>query len=204
VHDRGRVLSGGGVSMLLGLPLCSRRPSLLPRSAAGCVVPELLDGTNHIAWFKAGEQIFTKNGIQYLGIPGFINARSIIATLIVQVRRQSVHSWYCAALVCCSQLDTDPVVSWGVLCGTCCGCSRSQQLSRPLRDLLQVILMGWVEGYRYSGDVKGLEGLDQLHPGGAPQHSNLISARDPNGPCVPSRRLQHSLTDGHNVHVSRH
>jgi hypothetical protein len=81
--------------------------------ALGCVVPELLDGTNHIAWFKAGEQIFTKNGIQYLGIPGFINARSIIATLIVQV-----------------------------------------------------ILMGWVEGYRYSGDVKGLEGLDQLHPGG--------------------------------------
>ena len=54
--------------------------------AAGCVVPELLDGTKHVAWFKAGEQIFSKNGIQYLGIPGFINARSIIATLIVQVR----------------------------------------------------------------------------------------------------------------------
>lgn len=51
----------------------------------GCVVPELLDGTNHIAWFKAGEQIFTKQGIQYLGINGFINAHSIIATLIVQV-----------------------------------------------------------------------------------------------------------------------
>lgn len=64
--------------------------------------------------------------------------------------------------------------------------------------------MGWVEGYRYSGDVKGLEGLDQLHPGGAPQHLNLISAFDPNEPCVPSRRLQHSPTDGHNVHVSRH
>ncbi len=32
---------------------------------------------------------------------------------------------------------------------------------------MQVIVMGWVEGYRASGDVKGLEGLDQLHPGGA-------------------------------------
>jgi hypothetical protein len=52
---------------------------------AGCVVPELLDGTNHIPWFKAGELIFEKRGIQYLGINGFINAHSIIATLIVQV-----------------------------------------------------------------------------------------------------------------------
>lgn len=50
------------------------------------MVPELLDGTNHIPWFKAGETIFTKQGIQYLGINGFINAHSIIATLIVQVR----------------------------------------------------------------------------------------------------------------------
>lgn len=30
----------------------------------------------------------------------------------------------------------------------------------------QVILMSWVEGYRASGEVKGLEGLDKLHPGG--------------------------------------
>ena len=42
---------------------------------------------------------------------------------------------------------------------------------------LQVILMGWVEGYRYSGDVKGLEGLDQLHPGGASQHLTFNSCR---------------------------
>ena len=26
--------------------------------------------------------------------------------------------------------------------------------------------MSWVEGYRASGEVKGLEGLDKLHPGG--------------------------------------
>ena len=49
------------------------------------MVPELLDGTNHIAWFKAGAEIFSEQGIQYLGIPGLINAHSIVATLIVQV-----------------------------------------------------------------------------------------------------------------------
>lgn len=50
------------------------------------MVPELLDGTNHVPWFKAGELIFEKRGIQYLGVNGFINAHSIIATLIVQAR----------------------------------------------------------------------------------------------------------------------
>ncbi|KFM24735.1 Chlorophyll a-b binding protein of LHCII type I, chloroplastic [Auxenochlorella protothecoides] len=53
--------------------------------ALGCVVPELLDGTNHVPWFKAGAQIFSPDGLQYLGVPGLINARSIIATLAVQV-----------------------------------------------------------------------------------------------------------------------
>lgn len=112
--------------------------------ALGCVVPELLDGTNHLPWFKvrrhssvhskqrfsatcqvaaallasnhlpagshqqsivpalvfkelrrpmppppffcqAGAEIFGDSGIQYLGIPGLINAKSIVATLIVQV-----------------------------------------------------------------------------------------------------------------------
>ena len=53
---------------------------------AGCVVPELLDGTNHVPWFEAGSTIFSKSGIQYLGVPGLINAKSIVATLIVQAR----------------------------------------------------------------------------------------------------------------------
>jgi len=53
--------------------------------ALGCVVPELLDGTNHIAWFNAGATIFGDDGLQYLGIPGLINAKSIVATLVVQV-----------------------------------------------------------------------------------------------------------------------
>ena len=48
------------------------------------MVPELLDGTNHVAWFRAGETIFEPSGINYLGVPGLINAHNIIATLIVQ------------------------------------------------------------------------------------------------------------------------
>ena len=51
------------------------------------MVPELLDGTNHVAWFRAGETIFEPSGINYLGVPGLINAHNIIATLIVQVGR---------------------------------------------------------------------------------------------------------------------
>ena len=57
------------------------------------MVPELLDGTGHIAWFKAGETIFEPSGINYLGIPGLINAHNIIATLIVQVRIGPSPAW---------------------------------------------------------------------------------------------------------------
>ncbi|WP_368670988.1 chlorophyll a/b-binding protein, partial [Klebsiella pneumoniae] len=42
--------------------------------ALGCVVPELLEGTGNIAWFNAGAEIFKPEGLQYLGIPGLINA----------------------------------------------------------------------------------------------------------------------------------
>ena len=52
---------------------------------AGMIVPELLDGTKHVPWFKAGATIFGDKGIQYLGVPGLINAKSIVATLLVQV-----------------------------------------------------------------------------------------------------------------------
>ena len=53
--------------------------------ALGMVVPELLDQTNHVPWFEAGATIFSSKGIQYLGVPGLINAKNIVATLIVQV-----------------------------------------------------------------------------------------------------------------------
>lgn len=56
-------------------------------------MPELLDQTNHVAWFNAGATIFSPKGIQYLGVPGLINAKNIVATLIVQVR----HTFPCRA-----------------------------------------------------------------------------------------------------------
>lgn len=59
------------------------------------IVPELLDGTDHVPWFDAGAKIFSNKGIQYLGIPGLINARSIIATLLVQVRICKVLDQFC-------------------------------------------------------------------------------------------------------------
>ena len=82
--------------------------------ALGCLVPEWSSNTGNVAWFNAGAKIFEDEGIQYLGINGFINAHSIVATLIVQV-----------------------------------------------------ILMGAVEGYRNSGgDFEWSQGLDRLYPGG--------------------------------------
>ncbi len=57
---------------------------MLSGGCAGIVVPELLDQTNHVAWFDAGATIFGPKGIQYLGVPGLINAKNIIATVAVQ------------------------------------------------------------------------------------------------------------------------
>ena len=132
--------------------------------ALGIITPELLadNGTTfgEAVWFKAGAQIFADGGLDYLGNPSLVHAQSIIGTLAVQVCPSLLimADPYRRCLLRATKFAVAGIRSIIYLVST------SESLKACLHIVVQVVLMGLVEGYRVNGGPAG-EGLDPLYPG---------------------------------------
>jgi hypothetical protein len=63
----------------------------------GCLAPEFINPNSlpgyEPVWFKTGANIFSEAGIDYLGVPGFINAHSLFAVIVSQAFLMGIAEW---------------------------------------------------------------------------------------------------------------